>query len=126
MKTIEEIVVAVVDALDAEGIGYLLVGSFSSTYYSTPRSTNDADFVVHLEGKSILNPYGLKSDAELFAVSVESFFQDSLRLRLYHTELYSLLSDFFNQDPASRLLAHHATFMFRPWFALGPTQRPVA
>lgn len=79
-----------------------------------------------LEGKSILNPYGLKSDAELFAVSVESFFQDSLRLRLYHTELYSLLSDFFNQDPASRLLAHHATFMFRPWFALGPTQRPVA
>lgn len=79
-----------------------------------------------LEGKSILNPYGLKSDAELFAVAVESFFQDSVRLRLYHAELYGLLSEFFNQDPAARLLSHHATFMFRPWFALGPTQRPIA
>ncbi len=79
-----------------------------------------------LEGKSILNPYGLKSDAELFAVAVESFFQDSVRMRLYHAELYGLLSEFFNQDPAARLLAHHTTFMFRPWFALGPTQRPIA
>jgi hypothetical protein len=79
-----------------------------------------------LEGKSILNPYGLKSDAELFAVAVESFFQDSVRMRLYHAELYALLSEFFNQDPAARLLSHHATFLFRPWFALGPTQRPVA
>lgn len=79
-----------------------------------------------LEGKSILNPYGLKSDAELFAVAVESFFQDSVRMRLFHAELYGLLSEFFNQDPAARLLAHHATFLFRPWFALGPTQRPIA
>ena len=57
--------------------------------------------------------------------SRSSFFQDALRMRVYHPELYGLLAEFFNQDPASRLLAHHATFMFRPWFALGPTQRPL-
>lgn len=79
-----------------------------------------------MDGKSILNPYGLKNEAELFAVAVESFFQDALRMRVYHPELYALLADFFNQDPASRLLVHHASFMFRPWFALGPTHRPTA
>ncbi len=55
-------------------------------------------------GDSVLHPYGLKSDAELFAVAVESFFTDPLRVRTEHPELYQLFSDFFNQDPASRLL----------------------
>lgn len=77
-------------------------------------------------GQSILSPYGLKNEAELFAVSVESFFQDALRMRVHHAELYSLLSEFFNQDPAARLVAHHAAFIFRPWFALGPTVRYTA
>ena len=79
-----------------------------------------------IAGQSILSSYGLKSDAELFAVSVESFFQDALRMRVYHPDLYALLAEFFNQDPAGRLVAHHATFVFRPWFALGPTQRYTA
>jgi Mlc titration factor MtfA (ptsG expression regulator) len=79
-----------------------------------------------LAGQSVLNPYGLKSEAELFAVSVESFFQDALRMRVYHPDLYALLSEFFNQDPAARLVAHHAAFVFRPWFALGPTTRYTA
>lgn len=79
-----------------------------------------------LAGQSILSPYGLKNEAELFAVSVESFFQDALRMRVYHPDLYTLLSEFFNQDPAGRLVAHHAAFVFRPWFALGPTERYTA
>ena len=49
-----------------------------------------------MEGNSVLNPYGLKNEAELFAVSVESFFQDAQRLRSHHPELYGLLADFFN------------------------------
>jgi Mlc titration factor MtfA (ptsG expression regulator) len=77
-------------------------------------------------GQSVLSPYGLKNEAELFAVAVESFFQDPLRLRVYHPELYALLAAFFNQDPAARLVAHHAAFVFRPWFALGPTSRYTA
>ena len=39
---------AAMDALDAGEIPYLLVGSLSSNYYGVPRSTEDADFVVHL------------------------------------------------------------------------------
>ena len=71
-----------------------------------------------MEGNSVLNPYGLKNEAELFAVSVESFFQDAQRLRSHHPELYGLLADFFNQDPASRSLPMTAVASFRPWFAL--------
>lgn len=44
----EDATLAVIDALEAGEIPYLLVGSFSSNYYGVPRSTEDADFVVHL------------------------------------------------------------------------------
>jgi len=44
----EDATLAVVDALEAMEVPYLLVGSFSSNYYGVPRSTEDADFVVHL------------------------------------------------------------------------------
>ena len=36
----------VVASLEATKIPYMLVGSFSSNYYSYPRATNDADFVI--------------------------------------------------------------------------------
>jgi hypothetical protein len=50
---IEDITLSMIDALAAEGIPYLLVGSLSSNYYGIPRSTQDADFVVQLGDKSI-------------------------------------------------------------------------
>jgi hypothetical protein len=46
--TSEEAVLAVIDALEALGIPYMLVGSFSSNYYGIARSTKDADFVIQL------------------------------------------------------------------------------
>ena len=49
----EQVALHVIEALDAEEIPYLLSGSFSSNYYGIPRSTEDADFVVQLGGKSI-------------------------------------------------------------------------
>ena len=79
-----------------------------------------------MDGNSVLNPYGLKNEAELFAVSVESFFQDSTRLRSHHPELYGLLSDFFNQDPASRMVPMQSVVQLRPWFSLGNTPRYLA
>ncbi len=77
-------------------------------------------------GDSVLNPYGLKNEAELFAVSVESFFQDSQRLRIHHPALYRLLADFFNQDPAERLTPVLPVASFRPWFSLGGPTRFIA
>ncbi|HEV3343601.1 MAG TPA: hypothetical protein VG125_24730 [Pirellulales bacterium] len=46
--TAEEALLAVIEALESTGIGYMLVGSLSSNYYGVPRSTHDADFVARL------------------------------------------------------------------------------
>ncbi len=44
---------AVLDALTALRIDYMLVGSFSSNLYGVARSTRDADFLVQFAGKSV-------------------------------------------------------------------------
>jgi len=45
----DEAAAAVIDALDALHVPYMMVGSFSSNFYGIPRATQDADFVVQLE-----------------------------------------------------------------------------
>lgn len=42
----ETVVRRVLDALDAEGMAYAIVGSFASNIYGVPRATQDADIVV--------------------------------------------------------------------------------
>ncbi len=80
-----------------------------------------------LMGQSVLHPYGLKSEAELFAVAVESFFQEPLRVRAAHPDLYALLAEFFNQDPAARVSRPvKAALAFRPWFSLSAPVRYTA
>jgi Mlc titration factor MtfA (ptsG expression regulator) len=81
-------------------------------------------------GQSVLSPYGLKNEAELFAVAVESFFEDASHLREHHPDLYALLCAFFNQDPAARAQHAQATPQaappHRPWFAMGQPIRYTA
>lgn len=48
--TSEEALLAVIDALETAGVPYMVVGSFSSNYYSFARGTKDADIVVELKG----------------------------------------------------------------------------
>ena len=48
-----QIVLGVVEALDAASIAYMLVGSFSSNLYGRPRSTQDADFVVQMDAADV-------------------------------------------------------------------------
>ncbi len=43
---LEDAITKVIHGLNEMGVEYMLVGSFSSMYYSFPRSTVDADFVV--------------------------------------------------------------------------------
>jgi len=45
----EEATAAVIDALDALRIPYMVVGSLSTNFYGIPRATQDADIVVQLE-----------------------------------------------------------------------------
>lgn len=46
--TTEDAVIAVIDALEALGVPYMLVGSLSSNFYGVPRATQDADFVIEM------------------------------------------------------------------------------
>lgn len=46
--TPDDAVVAVLDALDAADIPYMIVGSLASNFHGIPRSTRDADFVAEL------------------------------------------------------------------------------
>ena len=55
--TADEAVVAVLDALDAAGVPYMIVGSLASNFHGIPRSTRDADFVVELPSGG-LNRFG--------------------------------------------------------------------
>ena len=50
---IKTAVLAVIDALEAEQIPYMLVGSFSSNFYGIPRSTVDGDLVIELGSRSL-------------------------------------------------------------------------
>jgi hypothetical protein len=52
--TSTEAVLKVIDALEDCGFPNMLVGSNSSNAYGIPRSTQDADFVIELGEKSIL------------------------------------------------------------------------
>lgn len=48
-----EATLAVIDALEALEIPYMLVGSFSSNLYGIPRSTEDADFVIQVSSQPV-------------------------------------------------------------------------
>jgi hypothetical protein len=47
------IVLRFIEAFDALGIPYMLVGSYSSNLYGRPRATADADFVLQITGDPI-------------------------------------------------------------------------
>ena len=52
-------------------------------------------------GESVIDPYGQESPVEFLAVAVEAFFERPRKLRRGHTEVYSMLRDYFGQDPAA-------------------------
>jgi hypothetical protein len=56
--TSDEATLAVIDALEAEGVPYMLVGSLASNLYGVPRATHDADFVVQLRDVPITRVSG--------------------------------------------------------------------
>lgn len=46
--TTDEATTAMIDALETSGIPHMLVGSLASNFYSVPRATQDADFVLQV------------------------------------------------------------------------------
>jgi hypothetical protein len=53
--TSNDAVVAMIDALHASQVAYMLVGSLASNLYGIARSTNDADFVIQLADTPIVD-----------------------------------------------------------------------
>jgi len=49
----------------------------------------------------VLDEYGAEDEAEFFAVATEAFFERGASLREHHAGLYQILSEYYNQDPAS-------------------------
>lgn len=49
---------------------------------------------------TLLDPYGATNQAEFFAVATECFFERPHAMRDWHGELYAVLSDLYQQDPA--------------------------
>lgn len=51
--TPDEATAAMIDALGASGITFMLVGSQATNFYGIPRATQDADFVLQVESGQI-------------------------------------------------------------------------
>jgi hypothetical protein len=89
-----------VAAFDLAGIPYMIVGSYSSNFYGIPRSTKDADLVVHLpsaewaELPKIL-PHGIEMEDQMSFEMVTSTRRELLRVRgsLFQIELFRLSDD---------------------------------
>jgi MtfA peptidase len=58
------------------------------------------DAVEHHK-RTLMDPYGTESPAEFFAVATETFFEEPIKLREEHAELYQQLRAFYRQDPAA-------------------------
>lgn len=105
MITIEDVTLRVIDALNACGSPYMLVGSFSSNLYGIPRSTKDADFVLQLE--SDLSPVFYQSLGNDFEIDPQLKFETNTgtfkqEMRFQDTpftvELFRLSDDPFDRE----------------------------
>jgi hypothetical protein len=99
----------VADALDRAGIPYMLVGSFSSMYYSFPRSTTDVDFVLGAHAPDLAQLAALLGDK--FRLNPQLAFETvggSLKTELavvgtaFTIELFRLTDTPFDQSRFSR------------------------
>jgi MtfA peptidase len=51
---------------------------------------------------TLLDQYGTRNEAEFFAVATECFFDQPVSLKRCHSQLYELLREYYQQDPAAR------------------------
>jgi hypothetical protein len=105
VTTIDDVTLRVIDALNACGADYMLVGSFSSNAYGIPRSTKDADFVLQLHGefpKKFYEKLGndFEIDPQLKFETNTGTFKQEMRFTgtPFTVELFRLSDDPFDQQ----------------------------
>ena len=92
---------------DAEGVPRL----HRAELYDAWQQVMDAEFNALREEtyagrEAVLDSYGATNPAEFFAVATETFFEKPVALHHRHRLLYSVLRDYYGQDPAARTLRH--------------------
>lgn len=104
----------VIDALLAEQIPFLVVGSYSSNVYGIPRSTKDADLVIELGGKSLLSlndhfPESLHLDPQLRFESATGTTRNVITVddSAFSIELFRLSEDAHDQERFRRRVKAH-------------------
>ena len=96
---------------DRESVPYMIVGSYSSNFYGIPRSTKDADLVVHLPSEAwaklpSLLPGSLELDDQMSFEIVTSTRREILRVKdsLFEIELFRLSDDSHDRSRFERRL----------------------
>ena len=104
-----EVLLDLTAALESAGVPYMIVGSYSSNFYGIPRSTKDADLVIHLPANgwsrlSSLLPTGLHWEAQSGFELVTSTRRERLRVAgsLFGIELFHLSLDAHDQARFAR------------------------
>jgi hypothetical protein len=120
-----DLALQVIDALNEAGVGYMLVGSFSSNFYAPPRSTKDMDVVVAIMGDEItrlarrLAPvFTANPQASFEAVTGTRRYRFRSRESLFEVEFFDLGSDPHDQARFERRL--RVTFEGRETFIPRP------
>lgn len=92
--------IELVAALERAAIPYMIVGSYSSNFYGIPRSTKDADLVIHLSSEKwaelpAILPEGIEMDDQMSVEMVTSTQRELLRVKdsLFEIELFRLSDD---------------------------------
>ncbi|MES2660164.1 MAG: hypothetical protein V4689_16190 [Verrucomicrobiota bacterium] len=109
MKSGEDAVAVLLDALNSLGLGYMVVGSFSSNRYGVPRATKDADFVLNVaavdrEKLHAALPDAFKVDPQVSFEMVTGTWRQVIQIPSipFTIELFELSNDLHDQCRFSR------------------------
>jgi len=90
----------------ADGVPYLQDAEQVTDWERVMSSEFDT-LVLHCQAgeRTLLDHYGATNPAEFFAVATECFFEKPRPMQRHHPELYTVLRDFYRQDPAALFAA---------------------
>jgi hypothetical protein len=98
-----------IEAFDRANISYMIVGSYSSNFYGIPRSTKDADLVIHLQSAEWAKlpeilPDGIELDDQMSFEMVTSTRRELLRVKdsWFQIELFRLSDDLHDRSRFQR------------------------
>ncbi|TWT97143.1 hypothetical protein [Neorhodopirellula pilleata] len=106
---LEDAITRVIEGLSEIGVEYMLIGSFSSMYYSFPRSTTDADFVVGRQDLGVVRLSTIlgerfKFDPQLSFETVGRSSKNEIEIKgtPFRIEIFRLTNEPFDQSRFER------------------------